>query len=72
MQRDGEETNKMIKELEKLVSILCNSIKDFDKLSRRHKREVKRKLLRREYKKLGIKHSGNFSPTKPFKYKGSE
>ncbi len=62
----------MTKELEKLVNKQCEGIKDFDKLSKRHKRELRRKLLRRIYKGQKIKHSGNFSPIKPWKYKGSE
>ena len=58
--------------MERLVDKQCKEIKGFDKLSKRHKRELKRKLLRKVYKSQGMKHSGNFSPIKPFKYKGSE
>lgn len=57
----------MYKELSQMVDNFIAKIKDVNKLSRRQKREVKRKMLRKEYIKRGIRHFGNFSPRKPWK-----
>lgn len=58
----------MIRTLIETADKIILKIKGANKLSKRHKRELKRKLVRREYKKRGIKHFGNFKPLNPFKW----
>jgi len=58
----------MYKILTELVDRIWDKTEGVEKLSKKHKREAKRKLLRREYTKRSIRHFGNFSPLKPFRY----
>ena len=58
----------MFKTLSKIVDKMFNKIEGVDKLTKAQKREIKRKLLRREYIKRSIRHFGNFSPVKPFRW----
>ena len=60
--------NIMFKTLITTADKILKTLKGGDKLSKVHKRELHRKLVRREYKKRAIKHFGNFKPINPFRW----
>ena len=58
----------MYKEIAKAVDKFVDKIKGVEKLTKKQKRGITRKLIRKGYIKQNIRHFGNFAPVKPLRH----